>query len=84
MEYMKLFEESCAGTTTRSTGTGRASASTPYVSPVEWFTTCFRHREARILANHVLDQLLAGCEDALPDVGLALIDEVENEVLGMD
>ena len=55
----------------------------PMCVVVEWFTTCFITVSPGDLANCVLDLLLAGCEDALLKVALALVDELQDFALGM-
>ena len=56
----------------------------PLCVTVEWFTTCFVTSCPGELANATFDLLLAGCEDALLKVGLALIDELESSILEMN
>ena len=84
VEYMKLFEK-------------RLRVNNPFVYKhfklvgfgtvcyaIEWFTTCFIVTCPGDLSACVIDLLLAGCEDAMIRVGLAIIDKLGAHLLKMD
>ena len=77
MEYIKLFEKKLRRHNNRVYKHWKALGFDPLCVTVEWFTTCFVTSCPGELANATFDLLLAGCEDALLKVGLALIDELE-------
>ena len=76
LEYTKLFEKKLRRHNPSVYKHWKSIGFDPLCVTVEWFTTCFITVSPGDLGNCVLDLLLAGCEDALLKVALALVDEL--------
>ena len=51
---------------------------------LEWFTTCFVTASPGTLANAVVDLLMAGLEDTMLKVGLAVLDVLNSQKHGAE
>jgi hypothetical protein len=81
LEYMKLFEKKLRKHNKAVYNHFRTMGYSTVCYAIEWFTTCFIVTSPGLLSCCVLDLIVAGFEDIMIRIGLAVMDYLEVKIL---
>jgi hypothetical protein len=84
LEYMNFFEKRLRVHNKLVYKHFKAVDFSPICYAVEWFTTCFIVTCPGELSSCVLDLILIGFDDIMIRVGLAMLDHLQDTLLGLD